>query len=692
MITTRLLGVCIIATLGILPIRAEYLDWVDWEMIQHWAGDPDGEKKCALVVDFQDGLSNQAYVWGYRWNGTATGEDLVRAVASQSSVLTAMIQYTGTMGSTLNAFGISNNREELDYLRYDFENASVASEISFGFFNPNITMGQEVSPGVDAEEMCYAAISAAKTSGIIEHPLNAFIYGYAAYDYDYWQLDDQIANTYKHRWKAGWYDGYWSYWHGPNDYDYLGYSGLGMSSTVLVDEGVQAWKYTPLNGGDAFGVTGGEMAFELNYDMEDWGERMHTPRANDPIINHDEIEFWVGKGEKSAAVVLQFNDGKGPDNIIYGYRWSGGWDDNLSTVITNIAKADPRLHIDNSDGELRVEYDSDDNGIISDIDHDNSNGQWTFFVQRTVDPSFNAVGAGRWLNPNAVLILSRQEDDATKVEFPYQLMRPSEESSRIISIPGHIEYSLSDSPLKIPMFVNVPPDAKLSGAFTWSRPDMLSRINTHQFMGTISSYRDFTPGEVEVAVRGSYIPAGSTTAESVISNTCKITFKAPEIPLSAIQFENEEIKVNTRENRDNHIVFSPVDATYTGISYRSSNPQIVSVNPVTGELTTFDHEGEAIITACYNLDPELSCRCKVVVGNNLSTVDDLTIVEQVSYSNNNLKIEGLAGHKIALVNMVGLEEFSIVPESDTESIRLSLPAGIYVVIKDNCHLTKIAIQ
>ena len=116
-----------VAALGLwaIPARAvEYVDWVDWDQIQHWAGDPDGEHKCALVIDFQDGQSEQSCVWGYRWNGTKTGEDLVRAVASQSSILTAMIQYTGTMGSTLNALGISANREELDYLREACEKLS----------------------------------------------------------------------------------------------------------------------------------------------------------------------------------------------------------------------------------------------------------------------------------------------------------------------------------------------------------------------------------------------------------------------------------------------------------------------------------------------------------------------------------------------------------------------------------------
>lgn len=173
------------AVLAVQPIAThavEYVDWVDWDQIQHWAGDPDGQNKCALVIDFQDIEGMESLVWGYRWNGKKTGEDLIRAVASQSSILTAMIQYTGTMGSTLNGLGVSMNREELDFLYYDFARAAIGGEVSFGYFTPNTSMGQETAPGYEAEQMCIDAIERAKETGIIEHPLNAFFYGYPAYD------------------------------------------------------------------------------------------------------------------------------------------------------------------------------------------------------------------------------------------------------------------------------------------------------------------------------------------------------------------------------------------------------------------------------------------------------------------------------------------------------------------------------
>ena len=218
----KVLLLCLALVVQTLKVGAvEYIDWVDWDQIQHWAGDPNGEKKCALVIDFQDFEGMESLVWGYRWNGTKTGEDLIRAVASQSSILTAMIQYTGNMGSTLNALGVSPNRDELNYLHYDFDRAAIRGEVSFGYFDPNISMGQENAPGYEAEQMCIDAINRAQKTGIIEHPLNAFFYGYPAYDYDYWQLEEGVESP-DYRWRSGWYDGYWSYWIGPNDYDYMG--------------------------------------------------------------------------------------------------------------------------------------------------------------------------------------------------------------------------------------------------------------------------------------------------------------------------------------------------------------------------------------------------------------------------------------------------------------------------------------
>lgn len=593
------LGLCVSAN------AVEYVDWVDWDQIEHWAGDPNGENKCALVIDFQDGY-DEAYVWGYRWNGTKTGEDLVRAVASQSSILTAMIQYTGTMGSTLNGLGISLSREELDYLHYDFDRAAIGGEVSFGFFEPNTSMGQEVAPGYAAEGMCIDAIEKAKTTGIIEHPLNAFLYGYPAYDYDYWQLEDGYE-SYDYRWRAGWYDGYWSYWHGPNDYDYLGYSGLGMSSTVLSDGCVQAWKYIVFNGGGSFGDTGGELAENLNYDMSVWGEEMHeAPEVVQPVDQAD-IDFWVGTGEKAATVVFQFNDGNGPENLVYGYRWTGGWDDDLVTVVTNIAKADPRMTFANDGGRFTVTYDSDHDGALGIKDHTDTGNTWNCYVKRVVDDGFNKINSGRWLNPNAVMIFSHQPSDMAEVELPYQLFRPALDSEQIITIPKTIDYALADENLEVPLFVQIPEGGKLGTAFNFStKPKVVSSSTVGNFMGKVTAYKNFAPSAGDFIIRGSYTPAGQTNAQSVYSNTSSVTLRNPVRPVISVSYEQVSVDARLNHEVDNRLVIEPADATYTKMKYASSNTRVASVHSTTGVVKTSKTAGDATITATYDFNAGLT--------------------------------------------------------------------------------------
>lgn len=587
--------------------RVDYIDWVNWDEIQNWAGDPNGEKKTALVIDFQDGKDERALVYGYRWNGKATGEDLIRAIASQSSALTVMIQYTGTMGSTLNAIGISAGREEVDYLKYDFDRAAIGGEVSFGYFEPNTTMGQEAAPGFEAEQMCADAIERAKETGIIEHPLNAFLYGYPAYDYDYWQLEEGYADATEYRWQSGWYEGYWSYWHGPNDYDFLSYSGLGMSSTELVDGFVQAWKYTPLNGNEGFGTTGGELAYDLDYYIEDYSEEMHEAPAVVQPVDQDKVDFWVGDGEKSATVVFQFNDGKGPENLVYGYRWSGGWDDNLQTVIANIAKADPRLSVEGSGRNRKIEFDSDCNGSFGDkTDHTGLDGEWQCYVKRTIDDKFSRVSDQRWLNPNAVMIVSCRHDDAAEVSLPYLLYRPALDSDRIITIPDEITYALADEAFVVPMFIQYPEGGKVSTGFTWTRPSVISAMPTTNFMGKVTAYKNFTAQTATLKVRGSYTAPGETKASYLYSNDCSVEFKDPVRPVTAMSFEFPEKESGLAQAVENNLVFTPADATYTKVTLKSSNIRVASVNNSTLKASTTRTGGEAVITATYDYDNSIT--------------------------------------------------------------------------------------
>ena len=240
---------------------------IDWNEIQYWAGE--GTNRAALVVQFNtpDQANPGAIVWGYRWNdgATPTGEDIVRAVAASSPDLAVLTQFTGDMGNTLCAFGYAEKIDGLlSKIEYDLTSAmshaypNEGSNISFGYLEPNTTMGQTSAPGQDAGNMVYDAIAAAEDTHVIDHPLNAEAFGYACYDYDWWLLHRDAADTQLY-WNAGWYTGYWSYWTGGADMESLSYSGLGMTSVELEDGMVTAWKF------NSFATRAAEPWLEPNY-------------------------------------------------------------------------------------------------------------------------------------------------------------------------------------------------------------------------------------------------------------------------------------------------------------------------------------------------------------------------------------------------------------------------------------------
>lgn len=68
--------------------------------IHLWAGT--GTNRAGFVVDFQDGTSVRSFAWGYRWNGAATGEDMIRAVDLFDSALTAQV-FGSAFGSYLDS-------------------------------------------------------------------------------------------------------------------------------------------------------------------------------------------------------------------------------------------------------------------------------------------------------------------------------------------------------------------------------------------------------------------------------------------------------------------------------------------------------------------------------------------------------------------------------------------------------------
>ncbi len=54
--------------------------------IEFWVGA--GSNRAGFVIDWNDGPSPQALAWGYRWDGQATGWDMLTAIVGQTDIYT----------------------------------------------------------------------------------------------------------------------------------------------------------------------------------------------------------------------------------------------------------------------------------------------------------------------------------------------------------------------------------------------------------------------------------------------------------------------------------------------------------------------------------------------------------------------------------------------------------------------------
>lgn len=177
--------------------------------IENWTGT--GENKAALVIQWNDPRETHAIVFGYRWDGMATGTDMIMAVVRNNPRLYTLMQYTNVSsptdplgGYTINGFG------------WDADNDCDISLVD--------TKDGEIYSSED---------------GFFEHPRGYVPGSGGSSDYDY---DDWLALDEDDFWGAGWYLSYWSYWVGQLG-ESLNYSNLGASGRLLEDGACDGWNF-----------------------------------------------------------------------------------------------------------------------------------------------------------------------------------------------------------------------------------------------------------------------------------------------------------------------------------------------------------------------------------------------------------------------------------------------------------------
>jgi hypothetical protein len=86
------------------PVWAEVTALDD---IRFWVGE--GSQRAAMVIDWTNPADAPPLAWGFRWDGTATGEDMFRALVQADRRLFAKLGEEGPFGVPL--FGIGYDRD-----------------------------------------------------------------------------------------------------------------------------------------------------------------------------------------------------------------------------------------------------------------------------------------------------------------------------------------------------------------------------------------------------------------------------------------------------------------------------------------------------------------------------------------------------------------------------------------------------
>lgn len=168
----------------------------DFNDIQEWIGS--GGNQAGFEIDWYNGTTDTAYCWGYRWNGTATGEQMLDAIVAADPRLYAEISGPTQYGTQI--FGLG----------YDLDGDQPFA------LSPSLTFNNQ----------------------------------HLAYT-DYSGVDDsRTAVNSGDLWEEGWYNlGYWSYWNStdsrlaanPSDWDS---AAAGMTDRVLSDGDWDGWRFS----------------------------------------------------------------------------------------------------------------------------------------------------------------------------------------------------------------------------------------------------------------------------------------------------------------------------------------------------------------------------------------------------------------------------------------------------------------
>ncbi len=173
---------------------------VDFSDIQLWAGT--GANEAAMVIDWNDGKSDESLVWGYRWDGSATGADMFEAIVSADPRLFA---HLGT---------------------FDFGSGPKPIVFGIGYdLNGNGAFGVSASPPL--------------SFGAGGLTIDSLATGAANAD------DLGTPTEAADHWLEGWNSGFWGYYVKPDAASAWDSSAVGFADRVLTDGAWDGYSFAP---------------------------------------------------------------------------------------------------------------------------------------------------------------------------------------------------------------------------------------------------------------------------------------------------------------------------------------------------------------------------------------------------------------------------------------------------------------
>lgn len=181
----RMFGICAAMMLLVLAGISAHAqeDAFGFDDIRFWVGS--GSNRAAMVIEWDvPDLPKTTLAWGYRWDGDATGEDMIRAISAADKRLFVNFEDwpNSPYGTTIYGMGYDRDKDGFTYV-----------------------------PG---------------TGGDL-HNSNG----------------DGYAKDKEDVYSEGWQTHFWSYWTGSSGMEKWGYANKGMTSRTLSDGDWDGWRF-----------------------------------------------------------------------------------------------------------------------------------------------------------------------------------------------------------------------------------------------------------------------------------------------------------------------------------------------------------------------------------------------------------------------------------------------------------------